>query len=339
MVSTSLQTDSGAGTRLEWVDVLRGVAILLVVVGHSWRGLFGADLMDEAMFAGLDRSIYSFHMPLFFMISGFYYMRGLGATPGVFVTTKLMRLLYPMVLWTYVFVLTKLAAGPFVNTPFTLDDLWILPIPGRWHFWFLWALLLMQLALYALCPLRTRPDLKTPVLGLLFLASIGVSYAALLLSGDAWPWIGNAMVMLPYFIVGIALGDHLKRIPQNGPLPLVAGITLLIGFGFVMTAPIEGHILLIMFAMTMSLLVVFLCAGSHWLPPGLHALLSRMGRATMAIFLLHTFFSAALREVLLLAGVTDVSLHMGLSVAIGVAGPLFVFALARRFGLSRALGF
>ncbi|WP_299733795.1 acyltransferase [uncultured Tateyamaria sp.] len=339
MVSTSLQTDSSAAARLEWVDVLRGAAILLVVIGHSWRGLFGADLLDEATFSGLDRGIYSFHMPLFFMISGLFYMRGLSAAPGVFVTTKLMRLLYPILLWTYVFVLVKLAAGPLANTPATLDDLWVLPIPGRWHFWFLWALLLMQLALYALRPLRTRPERKLPVLGLLFLASIWLSELVFMLPDGSWPWVGGAMVMLPYFIAGIALGDHLNRIPQTGPLPLVAGIALLIGFGLVISVSITGHIPSILFSLGMSLLMVFLCAGSHRLPRPLHALLSRMGRATMAIFLLHTFFSAALREVLLLIGVTDITLHMVLSVAIGVAGPLIVFALAQRRGLSRALGF
>jgi len=44
--------------RLEWVDVARGIGICAVVVGHVWtRG----DLRD---------AMYSFHMPLFFLLSG-----------------------------------------------------------------------------------------------------------------------------------------------------------------------------------------------------------------------------------------------------------------------------
>ncbi|WP_336972353.1 acyltransferase family protein [Sphingobium aromaticiconvertens] len=45
-------------TRLDWVDVARGIGILAVVAGHVWtRG----PLRDAA---------YSFHMPLFFLLSG-----------------------------------------------------------------------------------------------------------------------------------------------------------------------------------------------------------------------------------------------------------------------------
>src|SRR3546814_14106427 len=44
--------------RLEWIDVARGIGIVAVVVGHVWtRG-------------GLRDAMYSFHMPLFFLLSG-----------------------------------------------------------------------------------------------------------------------------------------------------------------------------------------------------------------------------------------------------------------------------
>lgn len=47
------------GGRLEWIDVARGIGIIAVVAGHVWtRG----PLRD---------AVYSFHMPLFFLLSGF----------------------------------------------------------------------------------------------------------------------------------------------------------------------------------------------------------------------------------------------------------------------------
>lgn len=46
------------GGRLEWIDVARGIGIIAVVAGHVWtRG----PLRD---------AVYSFHMPLFFLLSG-----------------------------------------------------------------------------------------------------------------------------------------------------------------------------------------------------------------------------------------------------------------------------
>jgi fucose 4-O-acetylase-like acetyltransferase len=47
--------------RVDYIDLAKAVAIILVIVGHCfWHGVI------------LDRLIYAFHMPLFFIISGFF---------------------------------------------------------------------------------------------------------------------------------------------------------------------------------------------------------------------------------------------------------------------------
>lgn len=46
------------GGRLEWIDVARGIGIVAVVIGHVWTK---GPLRD---------AVYSFHMPLFFLLSG-----------------------------------------------------------------------------------------------------------------------------------------------------------------------------------------------------------------------------------------------------------------------------
>ena len=46
--------------RIEWVDYAKGITILLVIVGHTCGGV-------------LRGAIYSFHMPLFFILSCFTY--------------------------------------------------------------------------------------------------------------------------------------------------------------------------------------------------------------------------------------------------------------------------
>lgn len=46
------------GGRLEWIDVARGIGIIAVVIGHVWTH------------GGLRDAMYSFHMPLFFLLSG-----------------------------------------------------------------------------------------------------------------------------------------------------------------------------------------------------------------------------------------------------------------------------
>ena len=54
-------------------DLLRGFAIVLVVLGHCIQDGSGVGYRSEALYFSdrLYQFIYSFHMPLFMMISGY----------------------------------------------------------------------------------------------------------------------------------------------------------------------------------------------------------------------------------------------------------------------------
>lgn len=54
--------------RIKWIDIAKGIGIILVIIGHTFR-----DEMLEKSFACyfLRNFIYSFHMQLFFVISGY----------------------------------------------------------------------------------------------------------------------------------------------------------------------------------------------------------------------------------------------------------------------------
>lgn len=45
--------------RIEWVDIAKGIAIMLMVIGH--------EVSNGLVYA----LIFSFHMPLFFILSGY----------------------------------------------------------------------------------------------------------------------------------------------------------------------------------------------------------------------------------------------------------------------------
>lgn len=70
--------------RIHWIDVLKGIGILLVIMGHTFK--------DSPVYFW----IYSFHMPLFFLISGFLIEpRQEVGTYKVFVFKKCRSLLLP----------------------------------------------------------------------------------------------------------------------------------------------------------------------------------------------------------------------------------------------------
>ena len=49
--------------REEFIDIAKGIAILCVIIGHTWKNAYPADKRLMVF-------IYSFHMPLFFILSG-----------------------------------------------------------------------------------------------------------------------------------------------------------------------------------------------------------------------------------------------------------------------------
>ena len=64
-------TNATQDVRKDWVDIARGIGIILVVYGHALRGHF--PLPHRPSWASSqDAIIYSFHMPLFFVLAGLF---------------------------------------------------------------------------------------------------------------------------------------------------------------------------------------------------------------------------------------------------------------------------
>ena len=85
--------------RIEYIDYLKAFAIFTVVVGHAIQQLFGTDVSSDDI---LYRFIYSFHMPLFFFLSGFCAFK-YGEENKIClkkeIVRKAMALLIPYIVW------------------------------------------------------------------------------------------------------------------------------------------------------------------------------------------------------------------------------------------------
>lgn len=69
--------------RIEWIDIARGIGIILVILGHIGIGKIG-------------KFIYSFHIPLFFFLSG-YCFSGNGIDIKDFLKKKVKKLIVPYI--------------------------------------------------------------------------------------------------------------------------------------------------------------------------------------------------------------------------------------------------
>lgn len=81
----------------EELIILKGIAIILVVLGHSFS-FTGFNILDNNILNRyIHDSIYSFHMPLFFMIAGFLTNNYEDNLNKKFYFSKIKRLLIPYI--------------------------------------------------------------------------------------------------------------------------------------------------------------------------------------------------------------------------------------------------
>lgn len=316
-----------------WLDALRGIAIVLVVVGHALRGLESAGISTGPLKGFLDPRLYAVHVQLLFFVSGIVIVGSLQRhSVRRFANGRVPTLLVPLVIWTYVFLGVKLLAGPFQNTPISWEALLVAPVPGQLHLWFLWALFLMHLvvaAVWALAPERARPAV---FLGL-FVAALGAAWLHLPAGVDRW--IGQTLHFLPFLLLGVLVGLHGLRGVQGRGAAVVAAAC---AGGLFLFAPQVGA--LTGWSALPSLaacLAAYFSASLVLALPRLAAALGYLGVSAMAIYVLHTIFSAGLREALLAAGIDAAAPHLALGIAAGVVLPVIAREVCLRAHVARPL--
>ncbi|HFZ2131086.1 TPA: acyltransferase family protein, partial [Klebsiella pneumoniae] len=130
--------------RNEWVDYAKGFGIVLVVYGHISRGLYNSGIIsDTKWFHFIDSLIYSFHMPLFFFLSGLFLMKSLQVRGlPYFIFNKVDTILYPYLIWSVIQGLTEFLLSKYTNGNVRLSDVFALLWHPRAQFWFLYSLFL-----------------------------------------------------------------------------------------------------------------------------------------------------------------------------------------------------
>jgi fucose 4-O-acetylase-like acetyltransferase len=318
----------------DWVVIAKGVGIILVVIGHfhppqSPRGW-------EEM-----RSIvYSFHMPLFFALSGYLYFNGKYLYRALIVQ-KAKRLLVPYLTIAVAFCAIKLVAIRYValDEPVTLQSLINVVIDPINSYapllWFLQALFLI----FCVYPLLRR-FLNEAAIIVLFIAVNEVF-------GSRYPLFGRVVANLPFFAFGILLRKSLPtpKFDTGRFAPALSLLAFALGCLLQLTASRElARDYLEQFTLAaVGILLVFNI--SAWLGSrrrkGLRALMFSLGLYSMTIYVVHTVFEGGARIALMhLAGRLPLPFWVValLAVAAGLVGPMGLeVGLIRRSAIARRL--
>ena len=120
------------------IDILKGIAIILMIVGHILQ--YSIDGIVDCFNNELFIFIYSFHMPLFALISGYLFYKSKDKPLKELFLGKARSLLYPILIITIIeFYLWRILGA--LNGSFSplLSAGWIDNLNGYWFLWSLFA--------------------------------------------------------------------------------------------------------------------------------------------------------------------------------------------------------
>ena len=313
-----------APARARWLDGAKGLAILLVVYGHAARALY-ADGTAPAWAKVADRLIYAFHMPLFFVVAGIFVWPSLGKGRERFVADKLRTIVYPYFLWSLIEGGLEVAFAREVHSPLGWHQLAMIPIAPIEQFWFLYVLACCFLLALACYPYRAAVALVTAI-GLAIISRYGTATMVL-----------RTLAFFPYVAVGILFATRILALGNGGGRTIVvlvgASVVFVAGILAGWNGVVGGLVVALAGSGVTLAMAVLLDSGA------IGAALALLGRASLAIYVMHTIFSAGLRIAAKAAGIAaPAPVMLAATIAIGVAGPLGFWLVAERWGLSMPLG-
>jgi fucose 4-O-acetylase-like acetyltransferase len=173
--------------RIEFIDFLKGFGIFCVLWGHSIHHLAGVvDFWENTVY----KFIYSFHMPLFFIISGFFFNSSLKLNFSDFLRKKALQLLLPWFIWCILLGISQLINYDNGNLDFFLI---IKNIFYSFRFWFIRELFISYFITYICYRIFKRKIFSY------FFSVCFVLFAPLCYLQSFY---------LPFFIIGIILKDN-----------------------------------------------------------------------------------------------------------------------------------
>lgn len=129
-----------------FLDVLKAISIILVVVGHCIQYGSGMEYLTYGGFFynPTYKFIYSFHMPLFMLISGYLFScSSKNKTVKELIIKKVKQLIIPLFCWSFVTLIVALFKIWVGVSSQSITFMWIIGMitSGFWGGpWFLWAL-------------------------------------------------------------------------------------------------------------------------------------------------------------------------------------------------------
>lgn len=307
--------DSKTRQRIHWIDLAKGIATILVVVGHVADGYINAVLFPENLDAlnSVFEFIYSFHMPLFFVISGYVFKKvylANGTLNKQNTKSQIYNLIYIYILFSLLLGFMKIFFAQNVNNPISCADLYKIFVKPIGPFWYLYVLIFYYLIHFVFW----KEKLSKLLVAISIIANI---YSNLFDFDTGFP-IKLLLYHMLFFEIGVVLKDEFLWRDKKWSWMFCVFSFLLCTYIIVMQFNprfVFGLNMIVAIIISMSILI--LCKKCND-----NILLEYVGKHSLEIYVLHCFITAANRKIFMFLGLSNIYMHFILNVILAIALPV-----------------
>jgi len=319
--------------RTDWIDYGKGIGIILVVYAHLLSSGYNAGLgVPERFFLLSDSIVYSFHMPLFFFLAGLlaersYSRRGARG----FLVNKVRLLAYPYIIWSFLQAGIELFFSQHSQRGITPADLMAIPYLPWSQFWFLYALLLMNVS-YVILKQLGRFFHAAMVAAALVLFFFPVKTGFMALNGFSTGFL--------FFTVGVLLTARSGELEKYS-IPFWCALLLfplLTGGGYYVFTSMISPVRLIsgthpLYFLVLSAAGIAGCIGLAQFLAGkrLLGVVKMLGTCSLQIYLVHMLVGVGTRIVLMkFLGIDNPLVNMIVGVGAGLTLPVLLYSVSMK---------
>lgn len=310
-------------TREYWIDNVKVVACILVVLGHFFQSMVKAEIIpDSNLFSWFNKTIYLFHVHLFFICSGFLYQEFSDIHSFKSwvsnIRKKLVVLGVPFLFFSSVTGCLKTLFSSYVNvkTQSLIKILLLEPIPPYWYLYCLFFLFVVTITI------KNRKEMYILLGVALFFKILKITKYSFGLY-----FIDETMKWMIWFVLGMTISYVWVKFlrPVWG---LVVGIIFILFSLFAFLH--DKNDSLIEFILGLMACYAVLSIMKSFFNHKKILLFNFLAKYTMPIFLMHTLFAAPFRSVLLKLGISNSILHVVSGLVISFVGPIIAMIILER---------
>lgn len=291
--------------RENWIDVSRGLAIILVVLGHVVTSFQNSGI-QKFIFSRIHKYTFPIYLPLFFFISGYLFSKNKKSTKD-----KIINSFYdygiPYFLFSIIYFVIKTIMNKYVNTSLSMLDLMIIPIKPIGFMWFLYALFIMRVIISVV-------NIKKYKHYLVFFSIIIYSFSRICISYDLLLDLKSTILFdfnnyFLWFLCGY-LSKESRIIKKIFHREYKVGFLIVLFIIYVFLQYIYtnlGYNFATLFFIMSVIGILFIIILSKKISCGF---IINIGKNTMPIYLLHTIIIAFLRVLLLKIPVINDNIYL-----------------------------